>query len=729
MGLINRLIGFYRLQIELLWKWKPGRVALLRRAVVSLVVGTIAMFLTAAVMPGLKIDTALTLVLAVILIALLNALVRPVLLAIFAGISAVALIVATLVFQVLVFYVVEWLLPGFEVANVLTAFFGPIIFALFNTLLSAILNSDAEQSFYGQLVTRLARNRPDRITTEQPGLVIIQIDGLAQPILAHQIRAGRVPFIARWVRSGQMKLDKWAALLPSQTSASQAGILHGNNSFIPAFRWWEKDRQVMLVSNHPADAAEIVARASNGEGLLSNDGASVGNLVTGDAVRSYLTMASMTDPQQGLGQSRAWYSFFVSPDNYLRVLVLSVGEVLKEYFQGSRAHRRHIEPSMHRGWPYPVVRAATNVGLRALSTALVMEEMYRGTPVIYIDYTDYDEIAHHSGPERSETLDALDGVDAQVAALVKAAEDAPRPYKFVLLGDHGQSLGATFLQRYDETLQAFVARLMGGAKDVEAATGRVEEWGPINAAVTEASRSGGATGAMTRAATGGRVKEGAIDLAPDKERRGEQDAKAGEQPPELVVCASGNLGLIYFPRLPGRVSLEKIDAHWPGLIEGLVNHPGIGTIMGHSEKRGSVALGKDGFHYLASGEVDGVDPLAIYGEHAVTGMRRVDGMAYCPDLVAISLLDPATDEVAAFEELIGSHGGLGGDQTNPFILHPAEWTIDEPIVGAEAVYRQIRRWLSGIGIELGKNGQPAKPSAVEVEAAAGADHADIGSRG
>ena len=79
-----------------------------------------------------------------------------------------------------------------------------------------------------------------------------------------------------------------------------------------------------------------------------------------------------------------------------------------------------------------------------------------------------------------------------ISSLVKAAEDAPRPYQFVvLLGDHGQSLGATFLQRYGKTLQAHVAKLMGGAKDVEAATGRVEEWGPINAAVTEAARSGG----------------------------------------------------------------------------------------------------------------------------------------------------------------------------------------------------------------------------------------------
>jgi hypothetical protein len=60
--------------------------------------------------------------------------------------------------------------------------------------------------------------------------------------------------------------------------------------------------------------------------------------------------------------------------------------------------------------------------------------------------------------------------------------------------------------------------------------------------------------------------------------------------------------------------------------------------------------------------------------------------------------------VAAFEELIGSHGGLGGYQTQPFIMHPAEWTIDEELIGAEAVYRQIRRWLEAEGIALGPAG-------------------------
>ena len=131
-------------------------------------------------------------------------------------------------------------------------------------------------------------------------------------------------------------------------------------------------------------------------------------------------------------------SFFASPYNYLHTIVLTVGEVGKELVQSRRAIRRGILPMHPRHFPYPLARAATNVALRALSTSLVIEEMYRGTPVIYVDYTDYDEIAHHSGPERAESLDALDGVDATLASLEKAARDAPRPYKLVVLGSRAE---------------------------------------------------------------------------------------------------------------------------------------------------------------------------------------------------------------------------------------------------------------------------------------------------
>jgi uncharacterized membrane protein YvlD (DUF360 family) len=706
MGAIRGLIDFYRLQLELIWKWRPGPVALVRRGIVSFIVAAISLAVTAALLPGIVIPDLGTLVLAVIVFALLNALVRPLILSVLAPYSVIAVIVATLVFQVAVFFIVSFFVPEFQVGGVISALVGSLVFGVVNTILTAILSIDSDESFYGMLVQQMSARRKGIIRSESPGVLIVQIDGLAHPILAHQVRAGRVPVMSRWIRTRKMRLDRWTALLPSQTSASQAGILHGNNSFIPAFRWWEKSQGRMLVSNHPEDAIEIVRRASNGEGLLSNDGASVGNLVSGDAVRSYITMATIKDKSQGLGHSESFFAFFASPYGYLHTMVRTGGEVIKEYIQARRAHRAGIEPSMHRGMPYPVARAATNVGLRDLATSLVIEEMYRGTPVIYVDYTDYDEIAHHSGPERAETLDALDGVDRVMGTLEKAAENAPRPYRFLLLSDHGQSLGATFLQRYGKTLQDVIAELMGGAT-VAAATAPADTWGPVNAALSEAAQAGRVTGAVTKAAFRGRTTDGVISVGETDEERAAASATAAELP-ELVVCASGNLALIYFPRLAGRVTLETIEATWPGLVAALARHEGVGALMVRSEANGTIVFGPEGAHYLEGGRIDGGDPIAKYGEHAETGLRRVDGMEHCGDLVAISLLDPETDEVAAFEELIGSHGGLGGYQTQPFIMHPAEWAIDEPIVGAEAVYRQIRRWLEAEGIKLGRQPTPGQ---------------------
>ena len=703
--------------MRLLWEWKPGRRALIRRGIVSFVVAAIALWVTAWLVPALVIANFTGLFLAVVFLALLNMLVRPLILILFIPISVIVAAVATLIFQAVAFLLMEPLVNDVTfTGGFISAFVTSWIFAIINTILTTILSIDDDESYYATLIRMI--NRKGVTRSDKPGVVIIQIDGLAHPILSHGIRAGRVPFISKWVRSGEMRLNTWTALLPSQTSASQAGILHGNNSFIPAFRWWEKDRQYMMVSNHPPDAAEIVRRASDGEGLLSNDGASVGNLVSGDAVRSYITMATIKDKDQGLGQSKTYFSFFISPYNYLNTIVRTFGEVIKEYVQARRQRSAGMVPSMHRGMPYPIARAATNVILRSLGTSLVMEEMYRGAPVIYIDYTDYDEIAHHSGPERGETLDALDGVDRTIGSLVKAAAAAPRPYHFVLLSDHGQSLGSTFLQRYGLPLQDVISELMGGSGAVEAATERVEEWGPVNAFVSEAGQAQGVTGALTRAAFRGKTVDGVVDLGPSDEpttaaRAGAAatGAPAEGEVPELVVCASGNLALIYFPRLPGRVSLETIDATFPGMVAALANHPGIGFLMVDSEANGAIAVGARGINYIDEERIEGEDPVAPYGEHAITGLRRVDGMEHCGDLVAISLLDPETDEVAAFEELIGSHGGLGGPQTHPFILHPADWPVDEEIVGAEAVYRQIRRWLEAIDIPLGR--QPAASAGAE----------------
>ena len=290
--MISRLANFYATQLRVLWEWKGGRAALLKRLVITLVVATISFLATAWVLPRMTIDRPLDAVVAVILIALFNAAIRPVVLALAAPVSLILVGILVLVLQVVSFIVVAQWAPGVHVDSFGTALIGSFIYAIINTVLTSILGVDSGGSYYGTLVQRLMVQRSGG-HTDKPGLVIIQIDGLAHPILAGRMRAGSVNTMAGMVRDGSHKLSRWEAILPSMTSGSQAGILHGNNDGIPAFRWYERDREHLMASSNPADATLIGSRISNGEGLLSNNGASICNLLTGDATRSYLTTAAI----------------------------------------------------------------------------------------------------------------------------------------------------------------------------------------------------------------------------------------------------------------------------------------------------------------------------------------------------------------------------------------------------------------------------------------------------
>lgn len=709
---MGRIVDFYRLQIQVMREWRPSSGSRIRRIVATLVISVLsfggAVFLTPGVDLRPGAPAFLVALFSAVVLAILNVAVRPLFIAIFASISVVAVVVATLVFQVVSFAILPNFVGGLVVTGWIPALVASFMYAIVGTVLTGVFSVSSDDSFYAVLVQQLATRQAGATRTDRPGLVVVQIDGLAQPILTRQVRAGRVPHLSNWFRSGRYELNGWEALLPPTTPASQAGILHGNNDGIPAFRWYEKESGRTMVANHPDDAAEVAKRISDGQGLLSNDGASVGNLFSGDAARSYITMATIKDKEQGLGQSRTFYAFFASPNNYLATIVRSGAEIFKEYVQASRQRRAGIVPRLHRGMPYPFARAATNVALRDLSTALVLEEMFRGTPIIYVDYTDYDEIAHHSGPERGETFDALDGVDRAIATLEKAAQRSPRPYRFVVVSDHGQTLGATFLQRYGKTLGDVVRELMGGTARVDEDKSRVEEWGQTNAFLSEVTQTKGVTGGLARTALRSQTSDGVVELGPAREEDAEARRTEGEAPgdrPELIAMASGNLGLIYFPRMPGRVTVEQLAERYPGLVEGLASHPGVGALLIRSQAHGAVVVGGDGVHYLDEGRVEGTDPVAHYGGRAREALMRLDGMDHTPDISVISLFDPEFEEVAAFEELIGSHGGLGGAQTKGLLVHPAEWQVDEEIVGAPAVYRQIRRWAERhLDLRFGRDG-------------------------
>jgi Type I phosphodiesterase / nucleotide pyrophosphatase len=323
------------------------------------------------------------------------------------------------------------------------------------------------------------------------------------------------------------------------------------------------------------------------------------------------------------------------------------------------------------------MRAALCVFVRDLIVSGVLTDMMRGRPAVYATFSSYDEVAHHSGLERADTLEALRKLDDHFAHIEHARRYAPRPYEIVVLSDHGQTQGATFKQRNGYGLDDLVERsLARGA--VEGIAGGDEQSSMVGNAVSEA--------------TGKKAKKPKNDVS-DR---------------DVVVLGSGNLGLVYLMEERRRLTLEEIDERHPELVPALRAHPHVGWLLVRSSEHGPLALGANGTHYLADGRVEGEDPLAHFSPHAPEHLKRTDGFEHVADIMVGSFYDPDLDEGCAFEELISFHGGIGGLQTRPFILHPTELEVPPgPILGAASVHGILAAWRSQL--QGGSNRAPAAP--------------------
>jgi uncharacterized membrane protein YvlD (DUF360 family) len=662
------------------------------RCLVVLLLDAIALLVLSALLPGFAVNGLVGALGTAAVVGVLNSLVWPVLSRLALPLSVVTLGGAALVLNGALVALAAAVSPGAEINDWWSGVVVGIGLAILTTLTSSMLAIDDDESWQRNVVRFQARRRGDVVETDVPGVVFLEIDGLAHEVLRRAMRDGNAPTLARWLRDGEYRLERWETDWSSQTGACQAGLLHGDNDDMPAFRWWEKDRNAAIVTNHPRDAEEIERRHSDGRGLLHADGASRANILSGDAVHSMLTMSTVRRRRGRIGRDYAAY--FARPYAAARTSALVFGELLRERHAALRQVRDDVQPRIPRSRSYAAVRAWATVIQRDLQISTVVGDMMAGRPAIYTTFLAYDEVAHHSGIERHDTLAVLRQVDRQIRRVQAAVADAPRPYRLVILADHGQSQGATFEDRFGISLEGLV-RSASQTEDVaSAAGGEDESLAYLSAGLTEVARDDTATGRAVRSATKGRRAGDAVTLAADA--HAEIDAK-GELP-DVTVMASGCLGLVSFPREPGRVTLERLEELHPRLLETLASHPGIAFVLVRSERHGALVVGERGTLYLDEGRVEGMDPLAPFGPNAAAHVRRTDGFAHCPDLVVNSTYWEDMDEVAAFEELVGSHGGMGGPQAYPFVLFPADLRYpEEPVVGAEAMHRVLRGWLADLG--------------------------------
>lgn len=592
---------------------------------------------------------------------LLNAILWPVVVRAMSWIGPVVLFVLVFVAGGLLLMLSLVVVPVASVHRTVDLFIMAALLSLFSSVVGGVVASRSDTSYRLMQVRRQRFRRRRSMSSAEPGLLCLQIDGLGHEVLRRAIADGVTPTLAKLVRETH-RLIPWHTDWSSQTGASQLGILHGSNHNVPAFRWLDKSTGAIAVFSNPRSNEIREIERADIPGLLDVDGASRGNLFTGGADDNVLVVSRMRGAR--LGGGAGYGSYFLDPSSALRTVVRMIAEIQRELRQSWRQRRRDVRPRVSRGGVYPFVRAFTTVVATDVTVAAVVRDLIEGRSIIYADLIGYDEVSHHSGISRPETLAVLTKIDETIRLLLAVVEQADRDYRVVFLSDHGQSQGATFSRRYGETLAQVVQRLSGVRDHAE----------PDDSS----SAAGHGEGRLYASAS---IGSGAADeetVAPTD---------------EAVVLGSGNLGLISFPSIDGRAHTGQIENAYPGLVEGLRRHPGIGFLLVADPDGGSSVLGADGSVDVGSGAVTGVDPLRHFGTDALEKIRRTDSFDNVADIMVGGAYWPETDEVAAFEEQVGSHGGMGGPQSTPFLLYPTELPDPpDPLCGAEQVHRVLAGW-------------------------------------
>lgn len=663
-------------------------VRTLVRLAILWLVDAVSLWGTSLILPGVTLEDVgttpiwLVAVSAALLLAIVNLLIRPLILLIARPLGWIALFVIGFLVNALALWVTASLLPGFSV-TFLGAILGGIVFAIFNAILTGILEVDEEGSLYQNRAEQLAARSPFAGASEPGrGLVMMEIDGLSYHHLKRALADGLMPTLQEMMTEEGYVLSHVDCGIPSQTSACQAGIMFGDNHDIPAFRWFDKTQQKLIVSGK--DAAELNARYAKGNGLMRG-GSSIDNMLNGDAEKSMLTMADLmtADAEQSKRRAEDVRLLMLNPYFLTRTIALFLGTVIRELWEGWQQRRKDVQPRLNRtAHFYPFIRAATSVLVRDIAANLTILDIMRGAPSIYVTWPGYDEVAHHSGPWTSDAFGEIkryDRVIARVRRVIK--EKAPRPYDLILLSDHGQSFGPTFKMRYGVSIKEYIEQLlptgtavsasMGGDTGVTSLTAVGAELGNVQ------SQSGGGAMGNTVAKQGQKLIDRGVKA---------QEAPVEDKPAQVTAFGSGNLAQVYFDLYPRKITLSELNAAYPGMVDALVQHEGIGLVCGYLDDGTPVAIGKNGQRNLHSDEVTGEDPLKVYApsqgygvaslEKRAWQVRRVMDFPHAGDLMLISTVY-ADGTVAALEELIGSHGGIGGEQTDAFIFHPPDLVVPD----------------------------------------------------
>lgn len=282
--------------------------------------------------------------------------------------------------------------------------------------------------------------------SHEPGLLLIQIDGLSDQQFDRALSNRRLPFIKKLLHKRGYKKHVFYSGMPASTPGVQGELHYGVRSAVPAFSFYDPNARSIGSMTSPSWAKRVESElAAQSEGLLKG-GSSWSNIYTGGAS---LEDSHFCAASSGMGD--IWKSVRLRAISLIALLHLpslvrlftlipiELGLSIIDAFKGiSRGKPAKQELK------FILARIFVTIGLREVVTIGVKVDLARGVPIIHANLLGYDEQSHRRGPDSRFAHWTLKGIDRTVRNLSKAARRSEsRDYEVWVFSDHGQ-IGTTF---------------------------------------------------------------------------------------------------------------------------------------------------------------------------------------------------------------------------------------------------------------------------------------------
>jgi len=508
------------------------------------------------------------------------------------------------------------------------------------------------------------------------GFVIFQVDGLSYGAIKKAFSLNLMPHLRKMIMKDGYRFEKYFIGVPSDTPFFQAGLLYGDSDSVPGFRWIERKTGDEIIFKKPESAGLIEAMLSKKKRGLLAGGSSYVNLFAGGAFRSTFTLSTFSIRYLFKRKVRNFDIFIIFVFHiftFLKTFFYVFFEFLLEIWEMivDVVKKKDVRPE---GF-FPFARAVSNVIFKEIETFGAVMDISRGVPSIYLDYIGYDEISHHRGPYSISALRTLKAIDKKIKDIYREIKTAEREYDFFIISDHGHTPAIPFLMlNNNKTLKDMITGYVDDDNAIiyEFDTGYDAVIKRLFEYLNDFFKKGTCSKILNNFS-------GKIDLS-DKQIDSFDRKTNWERDKIIYIMNSGPMSNIYFSGKSSKLSVGEVDMTYPHVISMLSKTKGIGFVMGQDDNGEVVIFSKkhDRFYYFLDFFKNNPDECLSL-KHIMRDYNGIDAedVAFS-SIEKFCKFDNAGDvilfgeynghHIINFENQMGAHGGIGGEQNMPFAV-------------------------------------------------------------